>query len=124
MKKTASKSPLGLEQKKGRCMAGMFAERHRDMKKIVLLMPYYGKWPEWFNLFIETCKWNPTIDWIFFTDLEMPHNRCDNVHYVRISLPDLLELASSRVGFKIHFTHPYKLCDLRPGFGVIFADYI
>jgi hypothetical protein len=102
----------------------MFPQSRPVMKKVVLLMPYYGQWPEWFNLFIETCKWNPTIDWIFFTDLEKPRNRCPNVHYVRISLPELLELASSRVGFKIHFTDPYKLCDLRPGFGVIFHDYI
>ena len=94
------------------------------MKKIVLLMPYYGQWPEWFNLFIETCKWNPTIDWIFFTDLPKPCNGCPNVRYVPMRLPELLELASCRVGFKIHFTDPYKLCDLRPGFGVIFEDYI
>jgi hypothetical protein len=94
------------------------------MKKIVLLMPYYGRWPEWFNLFIETCKWNPTINWIFFTDLEQPRNRCGNVQYVRMSLSELLELASSRLGFTIDFTNPYKLCDLRPGFGVIFDAYI
>ena len=31
-------------------------------KKIIMLMPYFGKWPVWMDLYIESCKWNPSIN--------------------------------------------------------------
>jgi len=93
-------------------------------KSIILLIPYFGEWPEWINLYLETCKWNPTIDWLFFTDCGEPENRCDNVRYVHISLDDFEAFASCRLGVNLRLRDPYKICDLRPAFGLIFKDHI
>lgn len=35
---------------------------------LILLMPYFGRWPEWINLFVESCKGNPGVRWRFYTD--------------------------------------------------------
>lgn len=88
-----------------------------------MLMPYFGKWPEWFNLYLESCKRNPTIDWLFFTDCGEPENRCPNVAYVKTSFPEYRQLISSSLG--INFTgDPYKLCDIKPAYGVIGKQYL
>lgn len=48
------------------------------MKKIGIVVPYYGKFPNYFALFLRSCENNPTIDWIVFTDImevvEYPKN--------------------------------------------------
>jgi hypothetical protein len=28
---------------------------------LIMLMPYFGRWPDWMNLFIESCKLNPDV---------------------------------------------------------------
>lgn len=88
------------------------------MKTICLLIPYFGKWPEWFPLFLQSCRYNPTINWHFFTDCDEPPIVCSNVEYSRISYPDYQQLVSERLN--IRFTgRPYKLCDLRPALGFV-----
>ena len=94
------------------------------MKKILMLMPYFGKWPEWMNLFIESCKYNPTIDWIFFTDCGRPENKAKNVKYVKMGLKMFNKLASIRLGISIDIKSNFKLCDFRPTYGKIFEDYL
>lgn len=94
------------------------------MKSIVIIVPYFGKFPEWFDLFIESCKYNPTIDWIIFTDNEEPQNKCKNVSYVHMSFPDFCSLISKKLNISFLPSCPYKICDLRLSFGVIFDIYI
>ena len=52
---------------------------------LIMLMPYFGRWPEWINLFIESCRWNPDVRWRFYTDCGEPENKADNVDYVHLS---------------------------------------
>ena len=95
------------------------------MKSIALIIPYFGKWPPWFNLFLETCKTNTSVDWLFFTDCMKPENYpVSNVHYIDMSIEGFNELASKTLGMNLNITRPYKICDLRPAFGVIFQQYL
>ncbi|MCX5706136.1 MAG: hypothetical protein NTW13_00420, partial [Candidatus Omnitrophica bacterium] len=94
------------------------------MKTIIMLMPYFGNWPEWFNLYLETCKQNTTINWLFFTDCPEPENKCLNVRYIRMSFEEFRKYAGEKLGFPLNMSHPYKICDLRVAFGVIFDEYI
>lgn len=86
-------------------------------------MPYFGKWPEWINLYIESCKYNPTIDWIFFTDCGEPDNKAENVKYVSMSLDEISRLISIKTGVRISLDNAYKLCDFKELYGMIFEDY-
>jgi hypothetical protein len=93
------------------------------MKTICVLIPYFGKWPEWFRLFLLSCRFNPTINWHFFTDCGSPVNPPKNVGFSETSYPDYQEKISARLD--IRFTgSPYKLCDLKPALGFIHQDII
>jgi len=87
-------------------------------------MPFFGKWPNWFNIYLKTCEYNPTINWIFFTDCGKPKNHPKNVSFVEMVLNDFNSLASKKLGLKINLKKPYKLCEFRPAYGIIFEDYI
>lgn len=84
---------------------------------LIVLIPYFGRWPEWIELFVECCKWNPSVRWRIFTDREPPENRADNVDYVRLDFAEYKALARERLGVDFDPPDPYKLCDLRPALG-------
>ncbi|HKH46326.1 MAG TPA: DUF6625 family protein [Thermoanaerobaculia bacterium] len=81
---------------------------------LIMLVPYFGRWPEWMNLFVESCRWNPGVRWRFYTDCGEPENQADNVDYVHLSFDDYKALVRERLGIAFDPPAPYKLCDLRP----------
>jgi hypothetical protein len=81
------------------------------------VIPYFGRWPEWFNLFVESCKWNPEVRWRFYTDCGEPENWADNLDYVHISFEDYKGLVRERFSIPFNPTDSYKLCDLKPCLG-------
>jgi hypothetical protein len=92
--------------------------------KITLLNPYFGKWPAWFDAFLLSCKFNPEIDWLFFTDCPVPEEFPDNVLFIPFTLEQFNQLASDKLNLTIRVQNPYKICDIRPAFGLIFDDYL
>lgn len=94
------------------------------MNKICLLLPFYGKWPSFLNLFLESCKYNDWIDFVFLTDLIPPDGAPRNVYYHKLSFKELNSLFREKLNFDFELANPYKLCDLRPAFGVVFEDYL
>lgn len=93
-------------------------------KSIKLIIPYFGRWPEWFDLFLESLANNPTIDFHFFTDCNVPGFIPENCLFSKIALQEYVEHAERKLGCKITVPNPYKICDLRPFFGVIHEDEI
>ncbi|MBN2489638.1 MAG: hypothetical protein JXQ29_02170 [Planctomycetes bacterium] len=94
------------------------------MRRIVMLMPHFGRWPEWIDIYLETCRHNPTVDWIFFTDCGRPANRPANVRFVAMDFAAFLERAARRLALDLPGHTVRKLCDFRPMFGVIFAEHL
>jgi hypothetical protein len=88
-------------------------------QELIILILYFGKWPEWINLFVESCKWNPEVRWLLYTDCGVVENKADNVEYVHLGFDDYKALARERLGIKFDPPDPYKLCDLRPCLGQI-----
>ena len=86
---------------------------------LIMLMPYFGRWPEWINLYIESCKWNPDVRWRFFTDCGEPENRAANVDYVHLGFADYKALVRDRLRIAFDPSDAYKLCDLKPAYGDI-----
>jgi hypothetical protein len=81
---------------------------------LIMLIPYFGRWPEWIDLFVESCKWNPSVRWRLYTDCGEPENKADNVDYVHLSFDDYKALVRERLGIAFDPPDPYKLCDLKP----------
>jgi hypothetical protein len=90
--------------------------------RIGMVMPHFGSWPRWLPVFLESCRWNENVDWLFYTDCEPPEDPPANVRFHRMSLGELRDLISAKLQVDAALTYPFKVCDFRPAFGVIFAD--
>lgn len=95
-----------------------------EQPSILMIMPYFGCWPEWMDLYIESCKWNPTINWLFFTDCGEPNNQASNVAFVHTTLTELEQRFSDKLGIKATLPRAYKLCDYKPTYGFVFEEYL
>lgn len=93
------------------------------MKKIVLILPYFGKWPVWFDAFLVSVAANPTVHWFCPTDCELPKEYPENIRFYSISLIDLNQKVNTVVDCNVPLT-PRKFCDLKPAYGAIFKDEI
>jgi len=94
------------------------------IKKIGMVYCYIGKWPGYLRLFLESCKYNPSVDFLIFTDCGEPGEHSENVKIIPFTLVEFNTLASLKLGMGIEVKNPYKLCDFKPCYGVIFEDYI
>jgi len=92
------------------------------MFRIRFLIPYFGKWPFWLPFFLESCRYNPDIDWLFFSDCGIPENLPDNVRIRAISFDDYCQLVSKRLDIHFAPANPYKVCDVRPAYGFLHAE--
>lgn len=90
---------------------------------ICVIGVYFGKLPAYFNLWLKSCEYNPDIDFLVITDNEL-NELPKNVKTVKMSLSDIKKRADEVLGFETSLTTPYKCCDFRPTFGLIFKDLI
>ena len=89
------------------------------MNRICILMPYFGKFPDWFQFWLKSCEMNPDVSWLFYTDCEIPKYGPQNVGFLQGNLASFNSLATEKLGMEINLQKPYKVCDLRPAFGNI-----
>lgn len=92
--------------------------------RIAIVIPYFGKWPSYFNFFLKGCEANQWLDIIFFTNCAVPEHHPANVYFNVSSLKEIACLASKKLGFELEIRTPYKLCDLKPFYGLVFEDYL
>lgn len=93
-------------------------------KKVVLIIPYFGKVPDYFNLWLKSAERNSDYTFFIYTDLNFKVDENSNVKIKNISFDELKERIKSLFGNNIKLKSPYKLCDYRPAYGVIFKDDI
>lgn len=86
---------------------------------ICLVMPYFGKWPFWMPFFLQSCRMNPSVDWLFYSDCAPLESCPENVRVVTMSFAEYCQHVSARLGINFQPTQAYKLCDIRPAFGLI-----
>ena len=65
-------------------------------KSIIIVIPYFGQWPDWIDLLMISCRWNPTVNWLFFTDCGVPSCAPDNVRFIEMSFGDYRWGSASR----------------------------
>jgi hypothetical protein len=92
------------------------------LNSICIVIPYFGKWPIWMPYYLETCRFNSTVNWVFYTDCGTPQNLPSNIKIIDISYRDYCDLVSRKLGIDFHPQNPYKLCDIKPLLGYIHAD--
>lgn len=92
--------------------------------KICLIIPYFGMFKNYFQLFLNSCENNSTIDWLIFTDSNQEYYFPKNVNKISIEFDELKDIVQQNFDFKICLDTPYKLCDYKPAYGEIFKKYL
>ena len=93
-------------------------------KKCCFIIPYFGKLPNSFSVFLKTCSMNPDFNWLLLTDDRQKFEYPANVQVKYMFLQDVAKLADSKFGFHVALDKAYKLCDFKPAYGYIFEDFI
>jgi hypothetical protein len=92
--------------------------------RILFLIPYFGRWPFWMPFFLESCRHNSDIDWLFFTDCGRPESAPPNVRFLGLGFDDYCQIVSRKLGISFAPSSPYKLCDLKPALGLVHQEYL
>ena len=95
------------------------------MKKIRLIIPYFGKLPKFFPYFLLTAKCNQKIDFLIYTDQNVDQLEilnAENIEFKTLSFDDLRKKVQSKFDFEISLKTPYKLCDYKVAYGFIFEE--
>lgn len=91
--------------------------------KIAMIVCWIGKIPEYFKMWEYSCSKNPDYDFLIFTD-HPQNSKFQNIKFIKFSLNDFNEIATQKLNIEISVKKPYKLCDFRPAYGLIFEDYL
>lgn len=93
------------------------------MKSIILIIPYFGKFRPDFKFWLKSVSTNPTVDFLLLTDNNV-ESVPNNLKVVNTTFNDVKYRIQSRFDFNICLPRPYKLCDFKPCYGEVFADFI
>jgi hypothetical protein len=87
------------------------------------VVTYFGRPPFWLPAFLLSCRHNPDVRWLLYTDFEPTTDVPPNVTMTPMDIRELGTRASDALGTTIE---PHrarrKVCDLKPAYGLIFAD--
>jgi len=89
-----------------------------------IVIPYFGKLPAFANYFFESVGHSRVLDILLFTDGPPPATVPPNVKVHALTLAGFSDLASRTLGIPIQVCDPFKLCDFKPAYGVIFQEYL
>ncbi len=93
------------------------------MKSILLIIPYFGKWPLWFEAYLKSVEKNPSINWLCPTNCVVPEKYPENIKFLSFTLSELNRKVNTIVEAQVPL-NPRKFCDLKPAYGEIFAKEV
>lgn len=94
------------------------------VRRVALIVVWHGPFPSFFDLFLASCATNPDYTWLIFGDHSGHDGAPANVRFLPLSLDDMNRRIRDALGVETRITRPYKACDLRPMFGLLFADHL
>ncbi len=95
-----------------------------ETKRIALIIPYYGRLPEYFSIWLKSAEFNSEIDFILITDLITQEKCPRNVKVWNWTFEEIRTFFQQKFDFPISLKRPYKLCDYKAAYGYIFEDYL
>ena len=94
------------------------------MKKVCFICPYFGRFPNYFQLYLNSCKYNPDFNWLIITDDCTRYEYPDNVKVLYWSFEKMQNFIRNKFDFPVYIGKPYKLCDFKPTYGWVFREYL
>lgn len=92
--------------------------------KISIIIPYFGKFPSTFSLFLRSCKYNSNYNWIILTDNNSEYNYPKNVKCINVTFTELQQIFQKKFHYNLSLEAPYKLCDYKVAYGYIFSNLL
>lgn len=90
--------------------------------KICLTAFFFGKFNNYFPLWLHSCRYNSSINFILFTDNNDPYEYPSNVKKMVLSFEEFRVRCQKKYDFNISMQVPYDICDYVPAFGDIFSE--
>ncbi len=90
--------------------------------KVALVIPYFGNFHNYFDLWLLSCKSNPDVDFLIFTDDKTEYDYPDNVKVFYTTFEGVKARAQRIFDFEISLETPYKLCDYKVAYGEMFRE--
>ncbi len=94
------------------------------MKKIAFIVPFFGKLPNYFQLWLFSCAHNESIDWFLFTDDRSSFNYPFNVKVKYCEFEFVINKFKLVFGPDISLKNPYQLCEFKVSYGIVFQEYL
>lgn len=92
-----------------------------SLPRILVHAVYFGPLPCYFPLWLHTCSKNPDIRWLLTTDQDTDAWRFPpNVAVQREDFQSFRTFLSEKLRLALPDFSPYKLCDFRPTWGLVF----
>ncbi len=97
----------------------------KPLRSLALITCYIGKLPWYFDYFVHSCAYNPSITFLIITD-DQDYKKPipPNIKMIFRSLGQISMLASEKLGFDVNIEYGYKLCDFKPAYGLIFKELL
>lgn len=89
--------------------------------RLALVALYFGEPPPYLFLTLRSMAANPDVDWLLFTDFQIRPAVPANVRHTYLSFSQIREKIQGCFDFEVALPSAYKLCDLKPAYGEIFA---
>ena len=93
-----------------------------NMNKVALILPWYGAKPWYWELFEKSAE-RLSMDIIVIAEKGFSV-KAKNFRVLEMSLEEVRRRAEEALGTEVNLTRGYKLCDLRPMYGIVFADIL
>lgn len=94
------------------------------MNTICIISVYFGKFNNYFELWLRSCSYNKNIDFKIYSDIVYERSLPANVCIIPTTIDEVRTKASIVTGIDVNLYKPYKCCDLKPLYGLIFHDDI
>lgn len=90
--------------------------------KVKVIIPYFGEFHPLFKIYAKGIKHNSKFDFLIITDQNIICNTPSNLSILNMSFHDFTNVVYDKLG--VAPRSPYKLCDFKPFYGVIFEEYL
>lgn len=94
------------------------------MKSIIMIIPYFGKLPNYFSFWLKSVEKNQSVNFLLVTDDKHEYKYPSNVKVIYMKFENLKKKIEDTFDFKIKLKSPYKLCEYKPFYNRIFEDEV
>jgi hypothetical protein len=92
--------------------------------RISLIIPFFGNLPAFFPLFVQSASRNPRVNFIVISNETIGFPLPPNFIHVPFTPSDVEKRVREKVCPDFRLSYGYKLCDVKPFYGVVFDDLL